>query len=314
MRLEHFADLLACPATREPLTLDPDGRAMRSPSGVSYAVERGVPLLLTGDDQREFDAILGEEGRAMVEEYRRFGAKDATPAPTPRASDAASGAVGGSADATSSAPPPEHFPPMVLPQAIIDAAYARKGDATRVLSVGGGPTRNSPREINMNMAAFAEVDVVGNATRLPFRDGSVDAVWSNAVLEHVAGAPEAVAEMIRVVEPGGTVINLVPFMQPVHAYPLDFQRYTADGLAHLMRDLKIVAKGQAVGPSYSMLELLTRYLNGPGMKALPRWVRGIARRTLLPALRRSAATKSDWTGDRADEALASVVYCVGIKE
>jgi uncharacterized protein YbaR (Trm112 family) len=295
MRLEDFADLLACPDTREPLSLAPDGLSLRSAEGRAYPVENGVPALLVEEDRREFERVLGGQGRAMSEEYA------AEPPPPPP-------------DSAPAEPPAEHFPPMVLPQGLIDEAYARKGDKTRVLSVGGGPTRNSPREINLNMAPFREVDVVGNATRLPFRSGSVDAVWSNAVLEHVAGAPEAVAEMVRVVEPGGFVMNVVPFMQPVHAYPLDFQRYTADGLAHLMRDLDIIAKGQAVGPSYAMMELLTRYLNGPGMSCLPRWVRGIARRTLLPALRRSAAAKTDWTGDPAHECLASVVYCVGRKK
>jgi uncharacterized protein YbaR (Trm112 family)/SAM-dependent methyltransferase len=296
MRLEQFADLLACPATREPLTLSDDGQSLRASgdSGRAYRVESGVPILLTPEDEAEFQRILGNEGKAMTAEY------EAEP-PPPDASAA-------------SEPPPPEFPPMVLPRDIIDAAYDRKGEDTRVLSVGGGPARNSPREINLNMAPFREVDAVGNATRLPFRSDSVDAVWSNAVLEHVAGAPEAVAEMIRVVEPGGVVMNLVPFMQPVHAYPLDFQRYTADGLAHLMRDLDILAKGQAVGPSYAMLELLTRYLNGPGMVCLPRWVRGIVRRTLLPALRRSAAEKTDWTGQPDHEVLASVVYCVGRKK
>jgi uncharacterized protein YbaR (Trm112 family) len=292
MRWEDFADLLACPETLEPLEFDAESARLRSPSGRAYEIRGGVPILLTDADRREFDQILAAQGRSMAQEYA------AEPPPAPATPEA----------------PGEYFPPMVLPQGLIDEAYARKGDKTRVLSVGGGPTRNSPREINLNMAPFREVDAVGNATRLPFRSNSVDAIWCNAVLEHVAGAPEAVKEMVRVVEPGGRVICLVPFMQPVHAYPLDFQRYTADGLAYLMRDLRILAKGQAVGPSYAMWELLTRYLNGPGMVCVPRWIRGIVRRTLLPALRRSAAAKSDWTGNPEHEVLASVVYCIGEKE
>jgi hypothetical protein len=40
-------------------------------------------------------------------------------------------------------------------------------------------------------------------------------------------------EMARVVRPNGHVVVAVPFLQPFHACPADFRRYTADGLADL---------------------------------------------------------------------------------
>jgi SAM-dependent methyltransferase len=209
------------------------------------------------------------------------------------------------------APAAEIFPPQKLPVALIHEAYNRKGAATRILSVGGGPTRNDPKEMNLNIAPFPGVDLVANAIRLPFATGTVDGVWSNAVLEHVAGAEAAVNEMIRVVEPGGYVINLVPFMQPIHAYPQDFQRYTSEGLAYLMRDLEILDHGEAVGPSFALYELLGKYLDGPGQQTLPRWIRGLTRRTLLPALHRAIAGKVDWNLDA--QLMPSLVYCVGRK-
>ena len=287
MKLDQFRDLLVCPETHEPLTLDSDARSLRTSGRHSYEVNNGIPILLREQDRLLFADVLASAGKQMVHEY-----SSAT-------------------SATSPANPADLFPPQRLPVEWIHKAYNRKGDATRILSVGGGPTRNDPKEINLNIAPFPEVDLVANATRLPFASNTIDGVWSNAVLEHVAGAQEAVHEMVRVVESGGFVINLVPFMQPIHAYPQDFQRFTAEGLAYLMRDLEILDKGEAVGSSYAMYELLTKYMDGPGMIALPRWVRGIARRTLVPALRRATTNKTDW--QISQQLMPSLVYCVGRK-
>lgn len=80
----------------------------------------------------------------------------------------------------------------------------------------------------------AEV-VVGPLESMPFADGAFDSVLCNAVLEHVADAEGSMREMARVVRPGGHVVVAVPFLQPFHACPGDFRRYTADGLCALGR-------------------------------------------------------------------------------
>lgn len=267
--------------------LSSDTLSLSTASGRTYGVHDGVPVLLTDEDRVAFAEVLSSAGKRMAEEYSTLKSpKNPKPAS-------------------------ELFPPQRLPVALIDEAYNRKGDATRIVSVGGGPTRNHPKEINLNIAPFPEVDLVASAIRLPFATNTIDGIWSNAVLEHVAGAEAAVGEMVRVVEPGGYVINLVPFMQPIHAYPQDFQRYTVEGLARLMQDLEILVTGEAVGPSYALFELLTKYLDGPGMMTLPRWVRGLVRRTLVPALHRAIREKRDW--DLQQQLMPSLVYCIGRK-
>lgn len=53
---------------------------------------------------------------------------------------------------------------------------------------------------------LANVDVrAGDATRLPVEDGTVDVVISNGVLNLVPEKPRAVAEIARVLKPGGRV-------------------------------------------------------------------------------------------------------------
>lgn len=69
---------------------------------------------------------------------------------------------------------------------------------------------------------------------IPRVDGHFDVVFCNAVLEHVANPEEVMAEFRRVCRPGGHLYLCVPFLQPEHKDPTDYQRYTADGLAALV--------------------------------------------------------------------------------
>jgi len=50
----------------------------------------------------------------------------------------------------------------------------------------------------------------GDATRLPFRDGSFDRIIASEVLEHVPDDGAAFAELARVLRPGGTIAITVP--------------------------------------------------------------------------------------------------------
>ncbi len=52
--------------------------------------------------------------------------------------------------------------------------------------------------------------VVAPAEALPFSDGSFDVVFSHEVIEHVADDRRAVAEMVRVLAPGGRIVLFCP--------------------------------------------------------------------------------------------------------
>jgi SAM-dependent methyltransferase len=69
--------------------------------------------------------------------------------------------------------------------------------------------------------------------QIPRPDNTFDCVLCIAVLEHVENPFEVVAELFRVTKPGGCVVASVPFLQPEHKVPTDFQRYTRDGIEAL---------------------------------------------------------------------------------
>jgi SAM-dependent methyltransferase len=68
---------------------------------------------------------------------------------------------------------------------------------------------------------------------IPRPDGFFDTVICLAVLEHVENPEEIVPEFKRVLKSGGHAVISVPFLQPEHKCPTDFQRYTRDGLVRL---------------------------------------------------------------------------------
>lgn len=71
---------------------------------------------------------------------------------------------------------------------------------------------------------------------IPVADDHFDAILCIAVLEHVENPQEVMAEMYRVLKPGGHLVLEVPFLQPEHKVPTDFQRYTRDGLERLVTE------------------------------------------------------------------------------
>ena len=83
--------------------------------------------------------------------------------------------------------------------------------------------------------ADAPADVWGSGMELPFRDNAFATVFSSQVLEHVPEPWRMVAEMARVLEPGGHLILTAPHIWGLHEAPHDYFRFTCYGLEHLAR-------------------------------------------------------------------------------
>ena len=78
------------------------------------------------------------------------------------------------------------------------------------------------------------VDVVATAYEIPLDDASFETVLMTEVLEHLERPQEALAEIVRLLRPGGSLILTTPFIWPLHEEPRDFYRYTPHGLRHLL--------------------------------------------------------------------------------
>lgn len=100
-----------------------------------------------------------------------------------------------------------------------------------VLDIGGGRRQFSDaRYLNLEYARLAEPDLLGDGTALPFRDATIDFVYTSGVLEHVRDPLRMGAEIRRVLKPGGHVLASAAFFQPVHNEGQHFFNMTPHGI------------------------------------------------------------------------------------
>jgi SAM-dependent methyltransferase len=99
-----------------------------------------------------------------------------------------------------------------------------------------------------------------DAHALPFKDNTFPLVASDAFLEHVRYPHAAIREMARVLQPGGTIVGEVAFLQPFHD---SYYHMTHEGILDLMRYAGLDMNLYANGVTSSFLYLAKH--------AFPRW-------------------------------------------
>lgn len=243
--------LLVCPRTHQSLT--PNGESLITQDGqYSYPYLNGVPIMIDAKAQASY---LTENNQSMVQEYS---------AATAETSERRSirSFLGSRLRAA------QNF--ILNPSDDYRSAESRDAwsivsdqpDDALCLAVGGGPLRYHPQFVNLNIGPFKNVDVVGDAYELPYRDGTVSAILCEAVLEHLEFPEAAVKEMYRVLKPEGQVFATTPFLQAYHGYPNHFQNFTLTGQQRLFirNGFELVSSGVCVGPTYVVSEIVQCYL------------------------------------------------------
>lgn len=132
----------------------------------------------------------------------------------------------------------------------------------------------------------ASPDFVAPLHEIPTADGFFDTIICNAVLEHVANPDEVMDEFARVSAPGATLYVTIPFMQPEHRDPTDYQRYTIDGIVLLCERHGFAVKDvHGVHSVYTTLAWIFHEWLGPvrGWRGI--FVRAIAYRWVMSRIR-----------------------------
>lgn len=143
----------------------------------------------------------------------------------------------------------EHTPsaPEDLPILIAEAANAAGGRKPRFLELGGRGASSSALRARVEAACDycavdiepgPNVDVVGDVHKLSglFAPGSVDFVFSRAVMEHLLAPWQVVIEANRVLRTGGYFIAYVPTTWALHAEPWDFWRMSVHAWPGLLNE------------------------------------------------------------------------------
>ncbi len=133
-------------------------------------------------------------------------------------------------------------------------------DRELVCDLGAGTRSHGGKVVCVDGYGYETVHVRADLTSLPFADGSVSGVLSEAVLEHVPDPAAHVEEIFRVLKPGGRVHCYFPFIAAFHASPHDYTRLTLPGLRRLFQRFHIDATRVAGGPTSGLLWTFQEWL------------------------------------------------------
>ena len=131
------------------------------------------------------------------------------------------------------------------------------GRRPTLLVVGGGTVGSGASalydEDGTDVIAFdiytsPNTQFIADAHSIPLCDRSIDAVWVQAVLEHVLDPGRVVNEIEWVLADDGLVYAETPFLQQVHEGPYDFTRFTESGHRWLFRRFELLDSGVVAGP------------------------------------------------------------------
>ncbi len=102
------------------------------------------------------------------------------------------------------------------------------------LNFGAGSTRFHSRILNLDVSRSPHSDIVNAGDELPFRDGSLDLVISQEVLEHLEDPVLWIQEIHRVLKPNGRFYCQLPFIIGYHPGPADYWRFTKEAYPRLL--------------------------------------------------------------------------------
>jgi len=98
--------------------------------------------------------------------------------------------------------------------------------------------------------------VIGDGHFLPFSDSIFDIVAAVKVLEHLYSPARAIAEIARVLKPGGYLIGSVAFLEPFHSN--SYFNISHLGLAHLLRTHGL--RAEVLFPGWDFMQAFFRNL------------------------------------------------------
>ena len=141
------------------------------------------------------------------------------------------------------------------------------------------PVFGAERHIGCDIQPGPGVDRIEDIHALTFDDDSVGTVLCLETLEHVADPIRAVAEMHRVLQPGGLLAVSSVMFFPIHEHPWDFWRFTPEGFERLLEPFE------------------TKLVLAHGYELLPEGVYGVAVKGPEPGLTPDRLPRTRWLAE-----------------
>jgi len=134
------------------------------------------------------------------------------------------------------------------------------GPDSKILNIGSKETSFSKNVLNLDIRNLPNVQIIGDTHKLPFRNDMFNGIIITAVLEIVKNPATVVTEIHRVLKNKGIVLATLPFLQPYHPDPTDFQRFTKEGVENLFSEFKAIKILNTRGPFSMFIWILRDFL------------------------------------------------------
>ncbi|HME35359.1 MAG TPA: class I SAM-dependent methyltransferase [Candidatus Sulfotelmatobacter sp.] len=177
-----------------------------------------------------------------------------------------------------------------------------------VLDVGGRIQPYRPllegrirRYVAVDLRQTPLVNVVGRGEQIPFAEAQFDLVICTQVLEYIPEPAAVIAEIHRVLKPGGFLLLSVPAVFPRDS-DHDLWRFLPESLRYLLRsfcDVEIVAEGSSVAGFFRTASVCLVMFTKPAL------LRRLLRFTLIPWLNITAASLESLCGSSSDQLAAN---------
>ena len=139
----------------------------------------------------------------------------------------------------------------------------RLGGSTIDLGGGSSPYKKLLKHgsiyntIDLNKAS--PETIVGDIHSLPLHSDTTDLVIATNIFEHAEDPSKCIFEAARVLRSGGYLICITPFLFKVHPNPMDYWRFTYQGLDKMFKDKFEIVESYPVGNRfYVVWELFTQ--------------------------------------------------------
>ena len=150
-----------------------------------------------------------------------------------------------------------------------------------VLDVGGRIQPYRPllegrvrRYVAVDLRQTPLVNAVGRGEQLPFAEAQFNLVICTQVLEYIPDPPAVIAEIYRVLKPGGCLLLSVPAVSPRDAEE-DYWRFLPGSLRHLLAAFshsEVVPEGGSVVGFFRTINVcLNIFVRYPKLRSILRW-------------------------------------------
>jgi SAM-dependent methyltransferase len=193
----------------------------------------------------------------------------------------------------------------------IEHTLKRLAPGARIADVGAGGRRITPDTVTIDLLAGPDIDVSCDIHAIPLPDGSFDCVFCTGTLQNTREPERVLAEIHRLLKPGGLVHLELPFLQGYTPDPEDYWRWTLKGARLLCEraGFEHMESGAHMGPTSALVWITVHYVGGllPGRlgSALSHASRFIFRPFLI--------LDRFWRHHREAPLIASGVYVVARK-